>query len=350
MKTFANHKLLERQRIIHLIETYRTTRAIWVALGAGIVISIVLTIGAIDPGTHTLESDYHLIYIVLTNILLFLALFIYNFWIIRTGLKRTAIVLYCLFGSIVISALFTLISHGIEPLFYGTGSTSFSLAILFVMDSTFAVISFLVAMLLYNIMQYQQQVVENEHLQAENMLIHYEALERQVQPHFLFNSLNTLNGLIGEDDEKAHNYLQQLAVTFRYIMQKEKVVTLEQELEFTKAYIYLMQIRHGDYLIINLNIDQSLLHCQVVPISLQLLAENAIKHNVISARHPLTIDICTTPQKTIIVSNTMQPKSDQEESSGIGLINLAQRYSIIFSREINIIQNEKQFSVEIPVI
>lgn len=350
MKILVNHKRLERQRIIHLIETYRTSRAVWVAVGAGIVVSIVMIIGAITPDTLTLESNFHVIYITLTNILLFLALFIYNFWIIRTALKRVAIILCCLFGSFAISSLFTLLSHAIEPLFYGTGATSFSLSISFVVDSTFAVISFLVAMLLYNIMQYQQQVIENEHLQAENMLIHYETLERQVQPHFLFNSLNTLNGLIGVDDEKAHNYLQQLATTFRYIMQKEKVVTLEQELEFTRAYIYLMQIRHGDYLKINLNIDSALLHYQVVPISLQLLVENAIKHNIISARHPLTIDIRTTPEKTIIVSNTIQPKSDQEESSGIGLINLAQRYSIVFSKEINIVQTEENFSVEIPVI
>lgn len=192
--------------------------------------------------------------------------------------------------------------------------------------------------------------IENEHLRAENLLIRYQSLENQVNPHFLFNSLNTLDGLIGLEDEKAHQYLHQLAVSYRYIMRQAKHVTLREELEFAQSYIDMMGIRYGDNLKGVQQIAPQCLDKLVVPISLQLLIENAIKHNVISNHHPLTIHLATSGDNALVVSNSLQPKNDQVQSEGIGLDNLNQRYMLLFEREITIRQTASEFAVEIPLI
>jgi len=144
-------------------------------------------------------------------------------------------------------------------------------------DLTIAFILSLCTHLLYISRKQQQTALENRTLIAENMRTRYEALKNQVDPHFLFNSLNTLNALVKIDADKAQQYVQQLSYVFRYTLQNKEIISLEEELDFTRAYCHLMQIRYGDSLQIVYQIDPRFHKCSIIPLSLQTLVENAIK-------------------------------------------------------------------------
>ena len=340
----------ERIRAIQRLRPYRTSRSLLLAFASAVIMSGVMIQGGFDPKSNVLQADFHVAFVCVANLIIFTLVYVYNFWLLRCGRKDYRLVIEGLFGSMAIAALFTMLSFWVESAIYGEGHTTNSFTLNLIINMTASLIAFLISILLHDVTIQQQLVVENEHLQTENTRIRYETLERQVAPHFLFNSLNTLDGLIGFNDENAHTYLHRLADIFRYSMQEQNMVTLSDELEFTHSYVYLMQIRHGDGLIVNEHIDSSLLDSQMPHISLQLLVENAIKHNVVTSRRPLTINIETTDNGMLRVSNIKQPKTDREESTGIGLTNLMRRYQLLFNRDINILDEEHTFIVELPLI
>jgi len=212
-----------------------------------------------------------------------------------------------------------------------------------------AVIVFLTTWAISVFVRNQQVLVENQWLVAENIRNRYEALKHQLDPHFLFNSLNTLDGLIGFDDDKARKYLQNLSSTFRYTIQNKEITTLKDELNFVQCYAYLMKIRYGDNLKIQYVVDEKYNHYNIMPVSLQMLMENAIKHNVINDKRPLTIHIETTENDTIKVRNAIQPKINAEAGEGIGLANLVERYNLLFGLDV-VITKTDIFTVEIPLI
>lgn len=200
--------------------------------------------------------------------------------------------------------------------------------------------------------QYHSKVadVENETLRAENIRSRYEALENQMDPHFLFNSLNTLQSLIDVDVDKAGDFVQQLSTVMRYTLKNEEVVTLAQELDCVRSYCQMMKMRYGD----NLQFEHSIDHDRydnyhVLPLSIQGLIENAIKHNVISSKQPLTVNIYTDDDNHLIISNKIQPKIGKEEGTGIGLANLAERYRLKWNENVEIFDDGKIFSVTLPL-
>jgi LytS/YehU family sensor histidine kinase len=217
-------------------------------------------------------------------------------------------------------------------------------------DYFIAVVVILSSQLIYLSNKQQKTVLENEMLQAEYMKTRFMALKNQVDPHFLFNSLNTLSSLIKTDADKAQEYVQQLSYVFRYTLQNKEIITLEEELKFTLAYCHLMQIRYGDNLQIIQKVDAAYFTRSIVPLSLQILVENAIKHNVVSNKQPLSITFSTSENETITVSNPVQPKKDAESGESIGLSNLAERYRLLWNREIAIRNDGNVFEVEIPLI
>jgi sensor histidine kinase YesM len=191
---------------------------------------------------------------------------------------------------------------------------------------------------------------ENEALKAENEKTRYEALKHQVNPHFLFNSLNTLNAIIKTDPNKAQQYVQELSYIFRYTLQNEDVITLGEELKFTETYNSLMQIRYGSSLQFDVAIHPEYRLYSIIPLSLQTLVENAIKHNIISRKQPLAVRIFTTEGRAAItVSNPVQRRKTPEEGEGIGLANLAERYRLKWQQEIAITRTGDTFSVTIPL-
>ncbi|WP_304284472.1 sensor histidine kinase [Porphyromonas endodontalis] len=217
-------------------------------------------------------------------------------------------------------------------------------------DLVILVVTFLFTMTIYLMKQNHLAVVGMQKLDFENLQNRYTALKNQTDPHFLFNCLNTLNGLIGRDDRRAQEYVQELAMVFRHTMRDKVVVRLSEELEFVKSYLYLMCIRYFDGLKVVWHIDDKYLDYYVIPSGLQILVENAIKHNIASAKIPLTISISTKEDK-IVVENKLQLREQSTSSStGVGLDNLMEQYRLVFGKDIDIVSKDGQFSVSLPLI
>lgn len=205
--------------------------------------------------------------------------------------------------------------------------------------------------IIYLIRRQQQYLIENQQLRAENILNQYEALKNQLNPHMLFNSLNTLRSLTEENPQKAQEYIQELARVLRYTLQgnESQCVTLKEEMDFVSAYIFLLKMRYEDNLLFEINIDKEQEHYFLPPMSIQVLIENAVKHNEISNRHPLLIRIATSEDNSISISNPLQPKRTKTSGTGIGLTNLAKRYRLLLHSDIQITENT-DFCVCIPLI
>lgn len=187
-------------------------------------------------------------------------------------------------------------------------------------------------------------------LQEENNTARYAALQNQLNPHFLFNSLNTLVAEIEYDPQQAVAFTRNLSDVYRYVLQcqDKRLVTLSEELKFAESYLYLHQVRLGDCIRMYLRVSQEANDSMLPPLTLQLLLENVIKHNSISASRPMEITVTTT-ESWLTVANTMRPKNSQS-SEKIGLKNLTNRCRMALGREVEIRQTENLFIVKIPLL
>jgi LytS/YehU family sensor histidine kinase len=187
----------------------------------------------------------------------------------------------------------------------------------------------------------------------ENLETQLQLLKQQISPHFLFNSLNTLRCIATDNNTKS--YITQLSNVYRYLLTNNKykdedLVLLKDELEFTNSYLYILKERFEDALDIDINISQETLYMQIPPLALQVLIENATKHNVVSMDSPLSIYIYNEGEETLVVKNNLQPKLSSEDSLGIGLDNIKKRYQLLSDKEIEIIKTDTDFTVKIPLI
>ncbi|MCD4736963.1 MAG: histidine kinase [Bacteroidales bacterium] len=188
-------------------------------------------------------------------------------------------------------------------------------------------------------------------LQEENIVSQFETLKHQVNPHFLFNSLNVLSSLIYIDQDKAAKFVRQLSKVYRYVLEhKDKdLVQIEEEIPFIESYIFLIKTRFDKNLDIDLQIQHEDLGKQVAPMVVQLLLENAIKHNVISKVKPLNIKVYT-DGNNLTVENTLQLKTSTEVSAGVGLENIRKRYQYLTNKKISINDKDSRFIVQIPLL
>lgn len=213
------------------------------------------------------------------------------------------------------------------------------------------VVSILYGRIYVLISQRQAIVVENEQLKNENLTTRYNMLMGQINPHFFFNSLNSLAMLVRErQDDKALTYIDQLSYTFRYIIQngQSTLTTLGEELKFAEAYGYLFRIRYADKLFFDIEVEERYLDWQLPALSLQPLIGNAVKHNTILRSKPFHISIRTQNDR-LVVSNPRVPKLEPEPSTGIGLENLNNRWRLITGQDIEIVQTEAEFTVRLPL-
>lgn len=328
---------------------FGTRNALVEALTGSTFITGMMFLAHLD-NNWVIDKNFHPLFTFIFNTTIIFAVLGYSFIIIRSQMKVKWKYIFVIAGSILITIVLSLLSNKIHTSVYNGQRLSEPSSINMTRDIAIAIITILFALILYNLYRRHRFRIETEQLQTENVIVRYEALENQLDPHFLFNSLNTLSGLIGNDDDKAHIYLQQLASTYRYIMQNRKLVDLNEELLFVKSYCEMMKIRYGDNITFERHIDTRLLHYQIIPISIQLLIENALKHNIISNRYPLTIILSTTDEETFRVSNVMQPKQEDTNGVGLGLANLAKRYELLCGKEITISDKDGVFSVEVPIL
>lgn len=196
---------------------------------------------------------------------------------------------------------------------------------------------------------WKEAAVQQEKLKREQLALQYETLKSQVNPHFLFNNLNSLTSLISTNPEKAIDFVKKLSEVYRYVLDQKnnELVDLDTELKFLESYVYLQKIRFETNL--DVQIDVNPMNYKVIPLSVQMLVENAIKHNEISDKKPLQIRIFTTDDQFLVVENRLQKKTGSE-GSGTGIQNISDRYKFFTDRSMSITFNLERFRVSIPLL
>lgn len=214
---------------------------------------------------------------------------------------------------------------------------------------SFIVVGSLISNAIMFFKNWKEAAVQQEKLKREQLALQYETLKSQVNPHFLFNNLNSLTSLISSNPDKAIEFVKKLSEVYRYVLDQkdQELVALETELKFLESYIFLQKIRFGTNLDVQINVSAK--NFKVIPLSVQMLVENAIKHNEISDKKPLQIRIFTTDDQFLIVENQLQKKSGSE-GSGTGIQNISDRYKFFTEKEMTINFNLEHFRVSIPLL
>ncbi|WP_229712610.1 sensor histidine kinase [Marivirga lumbricoides] len=266
----------------------------------------------------------------------------------RLLLTVTTYLLYSFIASYLLTAVFTILINDAETIRKIDWVKMMDNTILPVIVALIIITIFTARSWLY---EWRNAAIETEQLRSERLAGQYQSLKDQLNPHFLFNSLNVLSSLVYESADQSAAFIQQLSKIYRYVLdvQQEELVPLSREVEFAKNYLSLQKLRFDDSLTYTISIS-TMQGYYLPPLSLQLLLENAIKHNVISNKNPLQITI-KQEGESLEVSNNFQPKQTKEiESSGIGLENIKKRYELLSDRAPQIREIEKAYIVILPLL
>ena len=203
----------------------------------------------------------------------------------------------------------------------------------------------------YLLGKYRESSDERNTLQGLAVQHEFDTLKNQVNPHFLFNCFNTLSSLITEDKQKAEAFLNELSKVYRYLLKNnDGLSTVENEVKFIRSYYRLLQTRHGEAVQLNMEIDKRYDPYLLPSLSLQLLVENVVKHNVLSKNKPLMIEIFTTAGNKLVVNNNLQRRSIKAPSNRVGLDNIKAKYKLLDQHGFQVMENEKSFTVVLPLI
>jgi hypothetical protein len=221
----------------------------------------------------------------------------------------------------------------------------------YVVAMVITIIVSLVIHLVYFYKAYQENKLKEQKIIAGTASAQFESLKNQIDPHFLFNSLNVLSSLIEENPENAQKFTTSLSKIYRYVLeQKDKeLVSVAEELNFAKTYMNLLKMRFENSITFEIPEDFDNEEAKVVPLSLQLLLENCIKHNVVSETKPLHIKI-SIENGQLVVANNLQKKDVLSDRKGVGLQNIVNRYGILTKRKVLVEENEKEFKVFLPIL
>lgn len=339
----------------------RLYREFFKAVGLGIIIFIVVRIILIAGGTP-LSWSYNLLFNFLCTILYSVVLYGVNSFIFyklyRGATKDNIIVKKIIIGfllSFVSSVICIFLLRIFEEIvvegvtindFIAKETLSnYYVSIIITLIITFFVNAF------YVYKKYQENRVKREKIIAGTASAQFESLKNQIDPHFLFNSLNVLSSLIEENPDSAQRFTTSLSKIYRYVLeQKDKeLVSVEEELSFAKTYMNLLKMRFEGSLFYELPQKHSGNDAKVVPLSLQLLLENTIKHNVVSPQRPLHIRI-SEADGYLIVENDLQKKEVLQDRRGVGLQNIISRYGILTSRKVVVEETDEHFRVKLPIL
>ena len=225
-----------------------------------------------------------------------------------------------------------------EILIHLGGNTFLSLVCYFIFSNRYSSAALKIARI-------EKGLLEQAHLRAQLI-----SLQQQISPHFLFNSLSTLKTMVS--DPAAKNYIVHLAGVYRYVLSfnDQYMTKLEEELKFISSYLHILEERFGSMLKVNMDIQQQHRDLYLPSLSLQLLIENAIKHNVCSAERPLYISITTTDSPALTVENNFQPKRSRVGRPGMGLKNIIERYKLLVDKSVDVANDNEKFTVTIPLL
>jgi len=224
----------------------------------------------------------------------------------------------------------------------------------FIMTLMILSLDMIVISLFYStdLIKYWKKAIEkNEELKRENLLAKYEALKNQVNPHFLFNNLNTLSGMVEQKHELATDFIKKLSDIYRYVLEQneKELVSINDELKFVEDYIFLSKMRFGKGLKFNSHITNNK-NLQVIPLGLQMLVENAIKHNIISDDMPLKIEMGIEEGFVTVRNNIQKKKTINSGKEPLGLENLKKRYAYLSGSSVEVIESDSKFIVKLPII
>jgi LytS/YehU family sensor histidine kinase len=214
---------------------------------------------------------------------------------------------------------------------------------------SFILVSSLITYAILFFKNWRESAVQQEKLKREQLALQYEALKSQVNPHFLFNNLNSLTSLIGSNPDKAIDFVKKLSEVYRYVLDQRdhELVALDLELKFLASYVYLQKIRFENNLEVEVEVNSG--SFRVIPLSVQMMVENAIKHNEISDKNPLVIRIYTTAEQFLVVENKLQKKFGSE-GSGSGIQNISERYGFFTDRKVVINLSDSVYRISIPLL
>jgi LytS/YehU family sensor histidine kinase len=331
----------------------RTSRDVLIVLAIGLTISLIFSWGSILKSADGFirSAIYSLVIgfsIWKTNELYSRILEKFHPWHVRPKLTLFldligTVVISCLVIFLVNYYLYFLISnkHFSERPQYFILVGIIQLFISLVITSVFYISRFF--------KEWRKLLLNEEVLKREALASQYEALKSYVNPHFLFNSLSVLDALIDANPLKAKAFIMRFSDVYRYVLQQKdkELVTLAEELEFAKSYIYLNKIRHGDALQVDIDVENQ--HGMVIPVSLQILLENAFKHNEASMENPLHVKISRQGDELVVINN-YQPRKVVIDHPGIGLNTIDRRMEQFGNRNIRISNDGKFFQVSLPIL
>lgn len=258
---------------------------------------------------------------------------------------------FCLYSSLLLSIIFlvpSLLGIGEWIIFSNRGQ---ELRMIYIINLIFSMLYFFMLKGYDIIHQLNQAKLEAEKMEKVSIQTQMETLKSQISPHFLFNSLNALSSLIYINEDKAVRFVDELASIFQYVTEHKnrELVPLKDEIDFINAFYYLLKIRFRESLHMELNITAMNLEDLIPPLTLQLLVENAIKHNIVSKADPLTIRI-RVENKKLLVSNNLQIRNRTEKSTGVGLSSIIRRYGFLSEEEVEIFFTNNEFLAKVPLI
>jgi LytS/YehU family sensor histidine kinase len=204
---------------------------------------------------------------------------------------------------------------------------------------------------LYSYKEFARQQIASVKLTQTQLALQLQILRNQLSPHFLFNSMNTISALVYQDKETAESFIRKLAHTYQYILSThdKPLVTLSEEVEFLSAYIFLLESRFAGALDIQINLPAHVMNSKIPPLTLQLLVENAVKHNLVTKENPLLIKLYVDMYDQITVKNSLQQKAGQSDSFRIGLDNIKGRYQYLTNKQIQVLK-DSYFTVKLPLL
>ncbi|GAB4041127.1 sensor histidine kinase [Spirosoma gilvum] len=271
------------------------------------------------------------------------------------GVKQTVARTLVMLGLVLILTVFittaALFQFSLVP-WFGTQFNWPTIQALFLLDIIFDIFLCITLNAFYAYRQWSNDQTENEQLRQATYQNQLDALKMQINPHFLFNSLTSLSSLIGENRKQASQFVDELSKVYRYLLQanQHELVTLHQELDFITSYGNLLQTRYGTSLQISYQIDEGYKGYSLPALSLQMLVDNAMKHNSMATNNPLIIHLKTTSGGKLLVQNNLQRKINKVEQIQARLTNLAARYRSIGNGELEIEETNTHFGVRIPLL
>jgi len=331
------------------------------AFSIGVLVFLIRGIFMLANGT-TLDFNQDLALAFFYNQLFAVCLYLANAYFVsymmskyKQDLFKLNHLLVALLSSISISLAtifilrFLIIVYG-----YDQDATSFlqnEKMVFYWMSLTISVVITAMFYTIYYVKSKQDTKVKEQKVIAGTASAKFDALKNQLDPHFLFNSLNVLTSLIEENPDKAQQFTTSLSKVYRYVLEQKnkELVTVDEELKFAKTYMSLLKNRFEDSIVFEIPEQAQNPESKVVPLSLQLLLENAVKHNVVTSSKPLHIKIFES-NGSLVVENNLQPKQILKKSSGVGLANIRQRYQLLTNRKVIINQKANSFAVALPML